>query len=118
MCCSLTSQEVFQKTFVYKTGLSDYHNLVATIFKSILIKLPPKVVKYRSYKNFDKNKLCDDLNQILIKLTNILYNTLEKHAPLKTKTVWGNQAPLMNNELSKAITEKSRLWNSFYLQEY
>ena len=79
--------KVFQKTFVCKTGLSDCHNLVATIFKSIFIKLPPKVVKYRSYKNFDKNKLCDDLNQILIKLTNILYNTLEKNAPLKTKTV-------------------------------
>ena len=45
------------------------------------------------------------------KLTNILYNTLEKHAPLKSKTVRGNQAPFMNKELSKAIMEKSRLRN-------
>ena len=94
----------FQKTFVCETGLSDCHKLVATIFRSTFIKLPPKVVKYRTYKNFDEN----DLYQFLItgdiyrakdpytKLTNILYNTLEKHVPLKSKTVSGNQAPFMN----------------------
>ena len=102
-----------------KTGLSDCLKLVATIFRSTFIKLPPKVVKYRTYKNFDEN----DLYQFLItgdiyrakdpytKLTNILYNTLEKHAPLKSKTVRGNQAPFMNKELSKAIMEKSRFRN-------
>ena len=57
----------FQKTFVCETGLSDCHKLVATIFRSALIKLPLKVVKYRSYKNFDENKFCYDLDQILIK---------------------------------------------------
>ena len=57
----------FQKTFVCETGLSDCHKLVATIFRSTFIKLPPKVVKYRSYKNFDENKFCHDLDQILIK---------------------------------------------------
>ena len=111
----------FQKTFVCETGLSDCHKLVATIFRSTFIKLPPKVVKCRTYKNFDEN----DLYQFLItgdiyrakdpytKLTNILYNTLEKHAPLKSKTVRGNQAPFINKELSKAIMEKSRLQNRY-----
>ena len=56
----------FQKTFVCETGLSDCHKLVATIFRSTFIKLPPKVVKYRSYKNFDENQFCRDLDQILI----------------------------------------------------
>ena len=77
----------FQKTFVCKTGRSDCHKLVSTIFRLTFIKLPPKVAKYRSYKNFDENKFCLDLDQILIKgdiyktkdpytkLTNILYNT-------------------------------------------
>ena len=100
--------ESFQKTFVCETGLSDCHKLVATIFRSTCIRLPPKVVKYRSYKNFDESKFCHDLDQILIKgdiyrakdpynkLTNILSNTLEKHAPLKSQTVRGNQAPFMN----------------------
>ena len=113
----------FKKTFVCETGLSDCHKLVATMFRSTFIKLPPKVVKYRIYKNFYENKFCRDLDQILIKgdiykakdpygkPTNILYSTLEKHAPLKSKAVRGNQAPFMNKELSKAIMEKSRLRN-------
>ena len=102
----------FQKTFVCETGLSDCHKLVATIFRSTFIKLSTKVAKYRSYKNSDENELCRDLDQILIegdlykakdpdkKLTNILYNTLEKHASLKSKPVRGNQTPFMNKELS------------------
>ena len=57
----------FQKTFLRETGLSDCHKLVVIIFRSTFIKLPPKVVKYRSYKNFDENKFCYNLDQILIK---------------------------------------------------
>ena len=103
----------FQKVFVCETGLSDCRKLVATIFRSKLIKLPPKVVKYRRYKNFDENIFCQDLDQVLIKrdlykvkgpynkLTNILYNTLEKHAPLKPKTARGNQASFMNKEIKQ-----------------
>ena len=92
----LTNKPIgFQKSFACETGLSDCHKLVATTFRSIFIKLPPKVVKYTSYKNFDENRFCRDLDQILIKggiykpkdpcnkLTNILWNTFEKHAPLK-----------------------------------
>ena len=113
----------FQKTFVCQTGLSNCHKLVATIFRLPFIEVPLKVVKYRSYKSFDGNKFCRDLDQIPIKgdlykakdpydkLTNILYNTLEKHVPSKFKTVRGNQAPFMNKELRKAIIEKSRLRN-------
>ena len=83
----------FQNTFVSQTGLSDCHKLVATILISTFIKLPPTIVKYRSYKNSDKNKFCHDLDQILIKgdlyqakdpcnkLANILYNSFEKHTP-------------------------------------
>ena len=113
----------FKKTFVCETGLSDCHKLVATIFRSTFIKLPPKVVKYRIYKNFYENKFCRDLDQILIKgdiykakdpcnkLTSILCNKFEKHTPLKSKTVRGNQAPFWQKELNKAIIEKFRLRN-------
>ena len=57
----------FQKTFVCETELSDCHKLVSTIFRSTFIKLPPKVENCRSYKNFDENKFCHELEQILIK---------------------------------------------------
>ena len=79
-----------QKAFVCETGLIDCHKLIATISRSTFIKILPKVIKCRSYKNFDDNKFYHDLDQILIKedlykakdpcnkLTNALYNTLEK----------------------------------------
>ena len=38
----------FQKNFVFETGLSDCHKLVVAIFRLAFIKLPLKVVKYRS----------------------------------------------------------------------
>ena len=113
----------FRKTFACETGLSDCQKLVATTCTLIFIKLPPKVVKYTSYKNVDENRFCRDLDQILIKggiykakdpcnkLTSILCNKFEKHAPLKSKTVRGNQAPFWQKELSKAIIEKFRLRN-------
>ena len=49
------------------------------------------------------------------KLTEIMSEVLEKHAPLKIKAIRGNQAPFMNKRLSKAIMNKSRIRNK-YLQ--
>ena len=43
------------------------------------------------------------------KPTEILSNTLEKHAPLKFKTIRDNQVPSMTNKFSKAIMNKFRL---------
>ena len=63
----------FHKTFVCETGLSDSHKLVATIFRSTFIKLLTKVVKYRSYKNFDENKFWHDLQSFTkyLRLTSV-----------------------------------------------
>ena len=117
----------FQKTVTTETGLSDCHKLVSTVFGSTFIKLPPKTVRYMSYKTNDKQNFLHELDQKLIqgdiyktddsfsKLTEMMSEVLEKHAPLKTKTIRGNQAPFMNKRLSKAIMNKSRIRNK-YLQ--
>ena len=47
------------------------------------------------------------------KLTNIFKELLDKHAPIKTKTVRGNHAPFMNKKLSKAIMNKARERNRY-----
>ena len=115
----------FQKTSVFETGLSDFHKLVVTIFRSTFIKLPPKIIRYRSYKTFNQKNFIYELDQKLIqgdiyrtensysKLTEILSETLNKHAPMKSKTVRGNHAPFMNKELSKSIMNKSRIKNKY-----
>ena len=64
--CQLFSK-CFQKTIICETGLSDCHKLVTTVFKSTFIKLPPKTIRYRSYKNFNKQNFVHELDQRLIK---------------------------------------------------
>ena len=115
----------FQKTIVCETGLSDCHKLVTTIFRSAFIKLPPKIITYRSYKTFDKQNFVHELDQRLItgdiyktkdsysKLTEIISEVSEKHAPTKPKIIRGNQAPFMNKKLSKSIMDKSRIKNMY-----
>ena len=47
------------------------------------------------------------------KLTEIISEVLEKHAPTKSKIIRGNQAPFMNKKLSKSIMDKSRIKNKY-----
>ena len=41
------------KIHMQQTGLSDYHVVINTFLKPNLWKLWPKIIHYRSYKNFD-----------------------------------------------------------------
>ena len=52
-----------QKTGVCKTGLSYCHEMVFTTFRSTFIRLPPKIIKYRNYKDFSENIFCHELDQ-------------------------------------------------------
>ena len=113
----------FQKAHVTETGLSDYHKLFSTFFKSLFSKPEAKVIKYRNYKNFDKNNFLDDLNNINVRLnkenpnqcydllTTSFLKVVNRHAPLKKKTIRGNHASFVNKDLRKAIYTKSRLRN-------
>ena len=46
----------FQHSPIFETGLSDFHLLTITEFKTSFYKREPKIIKYRDYKNFDNNK--------------------------------------------------------------
>ena len=56
----------FQKITVCETDLSDCYMLIATTLRSTFIKLFPKTVKYRSYKNFNETVFLHELDQKLI----------------------------------------------------
>ena len=81
---------------MFETGLSDYHGLVLTIMKSHLPRLMPKVIKYRSYKNFVPENFLSDVKlgnfgateeteQAYDNLVCTFRKLVDKHAPLKTK---------------------------------
>ena len=111
----------FQNTTVIETGLSDFHKLTLTVMKSSFQKQLPKILNYRNYKRFDNTSFHNDLMYEISKIglnaitceqfENIFMETLNKHAPSKTRYVRANNSPFMNNDIYKAIMVRSRLRN-------
>ena len=115
----------FHTTLTCETGLSDHHHLVATFMRTHLVPLNPKKILYRKFKNFNEQSFltdventnfnCDgeDPNRNYDNLVDTFIEIVDKHAPLKTKFLRGNEAPFMNKELRKAIYTRSRLKNKW-----
>ena len=105
----------FQNASVFSTGLSDFHKMILTVLKTSFPKSAPKKILYRNYKNFNSNSFKSDLKKQL-KYTesyesfeNVLFNVLQRHAPLKRKVVWANHARYMNRTFRKAIMKRSEI---------
>ena len=89
----------FHKTAIFETGFSDHHKLILSVFRSYFIRILPKTIEYRNYKNFNETAFLRDLDQELLKgqmykSNNEMYSTLTK-------------------ELSKAIMNKSKIRNKY-----
>ena len=103
--------------------------MVLTMFKGRFIKQKPIEITYRDYRYFNESVFLHDLRAAPFDLceslaqrdTNLAYNffvktflqVIDRHAPLKSKTIRRNQAPFMTKELSKAIMTRSRLRNIY-----
>ena len=93
--------------------------------RSFVSRLKPKIIFSRNYKKFDETKFLADLkntnfsftsadpNENYLFLTNSFSKIVEKHVPLKKKTLRGNHAPFVSKELRKAICTRSRFRNRF-----
>ena len=83
----------FQNTVTIETGISDFHKMVITVMKVFYKKQKPKIIQYRSYKNFDNQVFQRELNSELLKIdlnnadlsefTEIFLSIFDKHAPKK-----------------------------------
>ena len=85
----------------------------------------PIQIQYRNYKKFDHKKFLSELNKTQLITSdndpNVMYKELvenfsrilDKYAPLKNKTIRGNNAAFMNKELRNALMKRSRLRNKF-----
>ena len=51
----------FKNTVATETGLSDHHLMISTFLKAYLVRLKPKNIFYRNYKNFDPSQFLDDM---------------------------------------------------------
>ena len=107
----------FQNTSSVFTGLSDFHKLVLTVFKTTFIKSTPKKFFYRDYKHFNHECFEKELKCALSTFEKINYQEfdrtfieiLNRYTPVKKKLVRANQAPYMTKALRKVIMRRSEL---------
>ena len=103
----------------FETGMSDFHQLIITICKVKPDKLPPRIIRYRDYNNFETKafnsklqvslKNFDINNSSFIELKTTFMQLLNKVALLKTKYLRANSSKFLTKELSKAVMPKTRL---------
>ena len=89
--------------------------------------LPPKIIKYRNYKNVDEGKFrclfkkrlndfnTDDIAVDIFKMT--FLNVLNKFAPLKKKYLRANHSRFFNKELNKAFMLRSMANHSRFVNK-
>ena len=114
-----------QKTCITETGLSDFHQLILTFFKTKITRLKLNIVFYHNYKHFEDSRFREDLNSKDFSLntydqkenynfiTEKFISVVNRHVLLKEKTLRGNQAPFLTKELRKEIYTRSKLKNRY-----
>ena len=118
---------VLGNTCNFDCGLSDCHNLVGFQVKQETNKPVGKYCTYRSYKNFNPETYNEelysnlqnldmsqnDVNKLYNEFSNILTETVNKHAPLKQRKLVKQPAPFMNKALKYEIYKKRMLFNKY-----
>ena len=88
--------------------------MVYTILKSTYTKLEPKILRNRSYKDFNKESFPRDFQHGLNNIGNFAeFNDefkaiLDHHAPIKQSNLRGNTKPRIYRTLRKEIIKRSR----------
>ena len=76
-------------TLTIETGVSDHHKLIGKMLRSTFAKGKPKIIFYRSYKNFDNEKFEELLKKYLSSMLDfqsfhlVFKTTLDRFSPLK-----------------------------------
>ena len=92
--------------------------------KAKFTKALPKYVHYHNYKNVNKqdfklelrgNLEVDAVDANYETFHNVYLNVLNKHAPIKTKVIRGNQAPYITKAYRKAVMKRSELKTKYLL---
>ena len=106
----------FENTSSYETGLRDHHHLLYSVMKTTFKCEEPKKFIYRNYSNFSQKNFQSDLllnigdgKNNYLEFEKNFVETLNKHAPKKTKIFRGNHKPNINKTLRKAIMKRSQL---------
>ena len=124
----VTSKNRFHNPINVHCGYSDFHNMVGCVTKLQIPPQEPRVIKYRSYKNFSEEKFKEEVNQIPFHVreifddvsdqhwfsTKLYRDVLDNHAPTKERTIRNNQLPYMHSELRKNMYRRNMLKNKAF----
>ena len=88
----------FKNTCVAVAGISHFHKLTAVSLRSLILRAPPKIKTYRSYKTFDDNRFNEDLKSKLDSIEKLDYplfesifiDVLNTHTPKKCEQIITN----------------------------
>ena len=123
--CLVSKPFRFKTTLNLDCWLNDFHNFICVTTKLSLPKRQPRIIQYRSYKNFIEElfvtHLCI-LSQIMMHYNHnvdvcvetfitYLCGIIDKHAPMKTKKVYQNNVRYMNSELRKLNYQRNMMRN-------
>ena len=101
-------------------GISD-HSMVYCVFKSGVMKVPPKTLEYRSFKSYNKSSFRQDLMNVpwhfvfnnpedlegCVQTWNKLFlQVAEDHAPTKTRRVRGTPTPWVTSEIATLMRDR------------
>ena len=109
----------FQNTVALGSGLSDFHKMILTVFKTTFQKIQPREIVYRNFKHFNFNNFKNDIRTKMQCVDNyasfeeVFLTVLNSHAPLKKKVIRANHVPYMTKALRKAIMKRSELENKY-----
>ena len=93
------------------------------MLRSHVTRLNPIEVKYRSFRTFDENEFLTELQSAVDNLQydnnkdsftsfyECFENVIDKHAPIKTVKLRGNNAPFITPQFRKEIRHRSKLRN-------
>ena len=106
-------RRMFQSTCVLETGLSDFHLMTVTVMRKTFKKMRPRVINYRSYRDFSNetfrislintlpNAVFVDSDGGLEKFCKTTMDTLNSFTPIKKKYARGNQMSFMIKNISR-----------------
>ena len=82
----------FQNSNVFQTSLCSFHLLTVTEFKIDSWQLPPKIINYQNYKDFDNKKFSTNICKFdfgasdIEDSKNAIFSIFNNCAPIKRKT--------------------------------
>ncbi len=114
------------KTSVYPCPLSDFHHFINGVIRVNMPRTTTRKVIYRSYKHFDSQAFGSELREAPFHVGEILnvdshmeffqdlfLSVLDRHAPLKCKTIRTRQCPHMTPEWKSTIYSRNMAYNTY-----